>query len=101
MRKRKGTRVWVALWRTDFGLFAHQRDWPRGGMRQITFSEDGLTLLRARQGAIIVTTSDPPTVVGSVPFEGWLLASRIVEGVAILVNEKGTVFRSPVPRPCA
>jgi hypothetical protein len=45
----------------------------------------------------VIRISAEPSLLGRVPFEGKLRASRVVDGEVLLVNEQGTLFRHRVP----
>ncbi|RLB49445.1 MAG: hypothetical protein DRJ42_21035, partial [Deltaproteobacteria bacterium] len=88
----------AALWRTGGGRFLHQGDGPRGWLEPVRLSVDGLVAVRSAAGAAILrVTDDGAAVLGHVPFEGKLRASRFVDGQTLLVNHEGRLFRAPAP----
>jgi WD40 repeat protein len=90
-------RVGAALWRTEYGMFTHQSDGPRGWIEPVKLSPAQEVVLPALGGAAIVSVASEQSVLGLVPFEGKLRAARIVDGEALLVNETGKLFRSLMP----
>jgi WD40 repeat protein len=91
-------RVAAALWRTDHGRFLHQGDGPRGWVQPLALSPDGVVVVPAKAGAAILRLDEADaTVLGHVAFEGKLRASRVVDGLIVLVNDQGRVFRHALP----
>ena len=86
-------RVAAALWRTEYGMFVHQSDGPRGWVQRLHLSPEGLIVVPTAKGAAVIRVANEPSVVGRVPFEGTLRASRIVDDEVLLVNEHGQLFR--------
>jgi WD40 repeat protein len=86
-------RAWVALWRTEYGTFVHYTDGPRGWVQPLHLSSEGCVVVPSAAGATVIHIGGELSVVGHVPFEGTLRASRIVDDEVLLVNEHGQLFR--------
>jgi len=94
LAQKAGIRTGCALWRTEQGLFLHQSDGPRGWVEPLALSRVAEVLLPTEAGAAIVNLNSPPSLVGTVTFEGKLRASRVLDHCVVMVNEKGRVFQS-------
>jgi len=55
-------------------------------------------VLPTKDGAAVVTLSPEASLTYTIPFEGKLRASRILDDHIIFINEKGRIFRSEKPR---
>ena len=82
------------LWRTEYGEFLHQSDGPRGWVERIKLSQRHVAVPCSSGAAILHVTDDGAELLGIVPFEGTLRAGHIVDGVSLLINEQGQLFRT-------
>jgi hypothetical protein len=87
-----GIRARCALWRTEQGLFLAQGDGPRGWVEPLALFSSDESVFPTESGAALLRLTPEPTLVGTVPFEGKLRASRVLDDCVILINEKGKVF---------
>jgi len=87
----------AALWRTEHGLYLHQSDGPRGWVEPLQLSPDGIVAVPAERGAAVLHVAAACALLGVVPFEGKLRASRVVGEEILLVNERGKLFRHRIP----
>jgi WD40 repeat protein len=90
-------RLGVNLWRTEHGCFLHQGDGPRGSMEPLCLSEQGEVAIPVEGGAAVVSVLPEQAILGVVPFEGTMRASRVTGEEVVLVNDDGRVFRSRTP----
>ena len=97
LARQVNARSGAALWRTEHGLFLHQSDGPRGWVQPLHLSPDGVVAVPAQHGAAVFHVGSTTSLLGIVPFEGKLRASRSVDGELLLVNERGQLFRQRVP----
>lgn len=92
-------RTGAMLWRTEYGTFLHQSDGPRGWVQPLRLSDD-LVVLPCEAGAAVFRIANETTkLIGFLPFEGRLRASRVVNGQSIMVNHMSQLFRETVPTP--
>ncbi len=90
-------RTGAALWRTGHGMFLHQSDGPRGWVQPLQLSSEGLVAVPTADGAAVIRVGAEFELLGRVPFEGKLRASRFVDGTVLLVNEQGQLFCHRLP----
>lgn len=91
------TRAGAALWRTEHGVYLHQSDGPRGWVQPLHLSPEGIVAVPAKDGAAVLRVAAAISMLGLVPFDGKLRASRVVDGEILLVNERGRLFRHRLP----
>jgi WD40 repeat protein len=87
----------AALWRTEYGLYLHQSDGPRGWVQPLQLSLEGVVAVPAEDGAAILRVDRAVVLLGIVTFVGKLRASRVVDGDMLLVNHAGQLFRHRIP----
>jgi WD40 repeat protein len=90
-------RVGANLWRTEYGCFLHQGDGPRGWVEPLSLSERGELVIPVEGGAAVVSVLPEPSILGVVPFEGRMRASRVTDEEILLANDDGHVFRTRKP----
>lgn len=81
------------LWRTLRGAFIHQTDGPRGWRQSVERHGDRI-VARTETGVGIFELTDTSVALRqTVPFDGRLRASRIVDGELVLVSHEGRIHR--------
>lgn len=86
----------AALWRGPGGPYLYIGDGPRGWATPLTLSADRReTVVPCRAGAAVIALEPAPQLIQLLPFTGRLRASCITGEGVVLVNDEGTLFRSP------
>ena len=86
----------AALWRAAGGPYLYIGDGPRGWAAPLTLSADRReTVVPCRAGAALIALEPAPQLVQLLPFTGRLRASCITDEDVVLVNDEGTLYRSP------